>query len=286
MKSKYLFILLFILILLPLRTIFAEDKEEIRINYRNQPVVDSDLDGVTDEGEKQISNTDSQNSDTDKDGFGDGIERISGTDPLNSNSYPGVPIQQIKKEMPWAWYVARTGGLVGFLLLYFSMLLGLAIRTPILNKIIKPKYSCRPHCWISLQALIFAFLHGFSLLFDKYLSFGFKDILVPFSSKFSPLFLSLGIISFYLIIILVVSSYLRRFIPDKLWRFLHSLNVALYIFTLIHALFLGTDLKVPLIRNVFLAMNGFLILLLVINLFFRIFRDMKQQETPGDSCPN
>ena len=191
-------------------------------------------------------------------------------------------------ETPWAWYIARMGGLIGFLLLYVSIFLGLAIRTPVLNKIIKPAYSCRPHCWISLQALIFAFLHGISLLFDKYLGFGLKDIFVPFATDFNPKFVALGIISFYLMIVLVVSSYLRRFIPNGLWRFLHSLNVALYVFAAIHALQLGTDLKIPIVRNIFLGMNAFLAVLMIINLFFRIFKDTKNTEVssePGDNCP-
>ncbi len=187
-------------------------------------------------------------------------------------------------EIPWAWYVSRIGGLIGFLLLYISILLGLAIRTPILNKIIKPSFSCRPHCWISLQALIFASVHGLALLFDKYISFGLKDIFVPFAASFKPILVGLGTVSLYLMVALVISSYLRRFIPNGLWRFLHSFNVALYIFTVIHALYLGTDLKIPLIRNIFLAMNGFLALLLLINLFARIFKDTKQ-ETQNDNCP-
>lgn len=187
-------------------------------------------------------------------------------------------------EIPWAWYAARSGGLLAFLLLYLSVFLGLAIRTPILKKIIKPVYSCRPHCWISLQALIFAFLHGFSLIFDKYLGFGLKDVFIPWSSKFSPNLLALGIIGFYLIIVLVISSYLRKFIPNGIWRFLHSLNVILYIFVLIHALYLGTDLKVPVLRNVFLGMNGFMILLMLINLISRVFKETKQ-EIPNDNCP-
>jgi DMSO/TMAO reductase YedYZ heme-binding membrane subunit len=128
-------------------------------------------------------------------------------------------------------------------------------------------------------------VHGFSLLFDKYLNFGFKDILVPFTASYSPMLIALGTIGLYLMIVLVISSYLRRFIPNGLWRFLHSFNVALYVFTVIHALYLGTDLKISSVRNIFLGMNGFLVLLMAVNLFVRIFRDTKQLEEPADNCP-
>ena len=44
-------------------------------------------------------------------------------------------------------------------------------------------------------------------------------------------------------IILVATSYARKYISQKVWRTIHFLNIALYIFSIIHAFYLGTDLK-------------------------------------------
>lgn len=177
------------------------------------------------------------------------------------------------------WYLSRSSALVAFLLLYISIFFGLAIRTSILKKIIKPIYSFNLHCLLSFQALLFATLHGIILIFHKFINFNWKNVFIPFyptnSSLIDKNFLALGVISFYLIIILVFSSYLRRFISNWFWRFIHSFNIILYIFVVIHALYLGTDLKIPLWRNIFLALNGFLALLFVANLTTRLLEKVK-----------
>lgn len=185
---------------------------------------------------------------------------------------------QTSSNVPWAWYVARSTGIVGFILLYLSIFLGLSIRTPFLNKIIKPIYSLNIHRWISVQALIFAAIHGFSLLFDNYFHFTLVDILIPFamsqeleSSGMDKGLLALGIISFYLMIILVVTSYTRKYIGQSLWRSIHFLNISLYFITIIHAIYLGTDLKSSgLAREIFIYANFFLSIIFASNLIWRI----------------
>jgi len=116
------------------------------------------------------------------------------------NSDETQPIPEPQAETPWAWYVARASGLIGFLLLYLAIFFGLAVRTPLLQRIIKPAYSASTHCWISLQALLFVLLHGMALLFDKFFHFSLVDIFVPFAFSGAPgvdtNLLALGIIAF------------------------------------------------------------------------------------------
>lgn len=257
---------------------FSANAEDGLVEYVNDVIVDYDLDGLTDEGEKQIFNTDPQKIDTDNDGFKDGSEILTGYDPLDSNSFPGtVQVDQNESngEIPWAWYVSRAAGLIGFVLLYISIFLGLTLRIPLMRKIFKPLYAANIHCWISLQATLFAFLHGVVLLFDKFLKFSLVDLFVPFVSSYEPIFLSMGIISFYLMIILVVSSYMRSRISYKSWRILHFTNIALYIFSVVHAAKLGTDLKDTTNFNIFLFLNAFLVFLMLLNMQLRITERIK-----------
>jgi predicted ferric reductase len=172
------------------------------------------------------------------------------------------------------------------------MFLGLAIRTPLLNRIIKPVYSFRVHCWISLQALIFALIHGLSLLGDKFVNFNLGHIFVPFFPQTSPSvdqnFLALGIIGFYLMVILVASSYWRNGISYSFWRGLHFLNVGMFIIIFIHSLFLGTDMKIEIIRNIFIWANVFIIILMFINFLSRMIKlwqknaAVYQGDAPGE----
>jgi methionine sulfoxide reductase heme-binding subunit len=276
------FLIFFMIILGGVHFVKSEEK---KLDYKKETVVDSDLDGLTDLGEKEIFKTDPINPDTDGDGILDGAEIVGESNPLD-NASPSAKetiFQKtyiIEKETSWAWYLTRSSALLGFFLLWISIFLGVSIRTPLLNKIIKPVYSVSIHGWISLQALFFALVHGISLLFDKLLSLNIFNIFIPFyplSEKqeniINPDFLALGIISFYVMLILVLTSYLRKFIPRYLWRAVHSLNIGLYVVVVIHALYLGTDLKTEgLARNIFIYANIFLAALFIINILVRLFK--------------
>lgn len=246
--------------------------QEENVDYSENVIVDMDLDGITDQGEKQIFQTDPGKPDTDGDGFGDVIEVLSGTDPVDQISYPGAPAPLIKSdnETPWAWYASRAFGLVAFTLLYVSIFLGLTLRIPLLRKIFAPVYSMRIHCWISFQATILAFLHGSALMLDRFLKFSIVDVFVPFASSFEPVLLPLGILSFYLMVILVATSYGRKYMSQKLWRITHFANIVLYIIVLVHIFGLGTDLKNPIVFDIFLYANAFLVFLMLLNMQLRI----------------
>ncbi|MFZ2975436.1 MAG: hypothetical protein WA055_02265 [Candidatus Moraniibacteriota bacterium] len=262
--------------------------EEKKVDYGSEIVIDSDLDGLTDEGEKQIYNTNEKNPDTDQDGIIDGAEVISGTDPLDRTSPSIVEVYNANLseiEVPWGWYLTRASALIGFFLLYLSIFFGIAIRNPILKKIISPIYSLDIHGWISVQALLFALLHGVSLLFDKFLAFNWVNIFVPFfplsesatRAGVEPIYLAMGVVSFYLMLALIVSSYLRKFINFRVWRFIHFFNLALWIFVILHALQLGTDMKNVVVRNIFIYANAFLMFLFAVNLVSRIFNLIRQK---------
>jgi methionine sulfoxide reductase heme-binding subunit len=276
----FIFLLLFIFPVL----VSADEKREVK--YESDVIIDSDLDGLTDEGERQIFLTDPQNPDTDADGISDGAETLGQTNPLDPNEpkVKEVVVPQIKRETPWVWYATRASALMGFLLLYLSFFFGLAIRTPGLKKIVSPANSFSVHSWISLQALIFAAIHGLSLFFDKFLNFSLKDILVPLALKsnvagISPELVAIGIISFYIMLALVLTSYFRKFISHQIWRALHFLNAGLYILVFIHALYLGTDLRSGWPQYIFIGANvllGFLILTSLINKIISSIRDWRR----------
>ena len=119
--------------------------------------------------------------------------------------------------------------LVGFLLLYIAIFAGTVSCLPGIGKYFLRLRSLNFHCWISVQALLFAAMHGLFLLFDKLIPFSLADVLIPFHSSFEPGLVALGTISFYLMIILVATSYTRKYISYGTWRTVHFLNIALYI---------------------------------------------------------
>ncbi|KKP68459.1 MAG: Ferric reductase domain protein transmembrane component domain protein [Candidatus Moranbacteria bacterium GW2011_GWE1_35_17] len=283
MKNKIIISSLFIAgLFLGINCASAQDNAETRLDYKEELILDSDLDGLTDLGEKEIFKTDPLNPDSDSDGFYDGAEILGKTNPLDNLS-PVVTrtisesTTVLENEAPWAWYVARVTGLISFSLLYIVMFLGLSIRTPILNKLVKPIHSLNIHAWLSVQALVLVFVHGGALLFDKYLKFTWPDILVPFFNKTYSPELALGIMAMYLMLILIGTSYLKKFIKHGIWRVVHFLNIALYTMAVYHALYLGTDLASEMARNIFIGANIFLVVIVVINIFTRIIKFIQRK---------
>jgi len=141
-----------------------------------------------------------------------------------------------------------------------------------------------------LQALIFALIHGVILLFDKMVGFGWQNIFIPFYASshdnavgVNPEFLALGIIGFYIMFILVLSSYLKKFISQYVWRGLHFLNIGLFVAVFIHALYLGTDLKNETFRVIFIIANFLLLILIAINLLLRMTKSLfHKEEVPAN----
>lgn len=248
-----------------------------KVDYGNQEPIDSDLDGLTDQAEVQIYKTDPNNPDTDGDGYYDGTEVLAGSNPLDSSSTPVSVKNQsqatsapTQTETPWAWYFSRASGLVAFALLYVSMFLVLTIRLPFFRKIFAPVFAMNAHGWIALQATILVLLHGVVLIFDKFINLSLLNVFVPFTSPYQSSLVALGTIGFYLMILLVATSYGRKYLSFKLWRTIHFFNIGLYFIVVVHALYLGTDLKVPLYRDIFIAANALLVVLMFVNMFLQI----------------
>jgi predicted ferric reductase len=67
-------------------------------------------------------------------------------------------------------------------------------------------------------------------------------VLIPFASaNYRPLWVGLGQIGPYLLAIVVLSFYFRRWIGYRLWRAIHYLSFAVFGLGLLHGLMSGTD---------------------------------------------
>jgi predicted ferric reductase len=180
---------------------------------------------------------------------------------------------------PWAWYIARAAGLIGFVFLWLTIFLGLAIRNPLLKKMIAPIYSYDFHCFTAAMAVFLALVHGTALLFDTSIGFGIKDIAIPFYSQtevVSTNYLALGIIAFYAMLVMTITSYMRQHLSHWLWRALHFLNPLAFIFVVFHGINSGTDMKNVYVTVAFLASSLILIIIYISSLGFALWRRFRE----------
>ena len=152
------------------------------------------------------------------------------------------------------WYLSRSSAIVAYILLWISMVLGLAIT----NKLARawpggPTFAAL-HEHTSWLGLLLAAFHALILLGDHYIGYTLPQVLMPFASAaYRPLWVGLGQLSLYLLAFVVSSFYLRRWISYRAWRTLHFASFGVFALALLHGLFSGTDSGVAWIGGLYWA---------------------------------
>ncbi len=142
------------------------------------------------------------------------------------------------------WYLTRGTGVVALLLLTASVALGVLTtsrwRTPRW-----PRFAVSAvHRNLTLLAVVFIVVHVVTTVLDGYAPIRLVDALVPFVSRYRPVWLGLGAVAFDLILALVITSLLRARFGYRLWRKVHWLAYASWPLALVHAFGSGSDARV------------------------------------------
>ncbi len=141
------------------------------------------------------------------------------------------------------WYVNRAAGIVAWLLLASSMMVGLLLSSRALGKKARPNWLTDLHRGLSGLAVAFVAVHIAGAVGDNYINFGTADILVPFASGWKPLAMAWGIVSMYILLAVEGSSLLRKHLSKKTWRAIHFSAFPLFITATTHAYTAGTDAR-------------------------------------------
>ena len=143
-------------------------------------------------------------------------------------------------EKIW-WYVARAGGLTAWWLLAGAVLWGLALSTRVAKGKVTPAWLLDLHRFLGGLALTFTGVHLVALLVDSWAPFGWSDVLVPLASRWRPVPVALGVVALYLLIAVEATSLVRKWLPKRLWRAVHSTSFALFLLGTGHALTAGSE---------------------------------------------
>ncbi|HTW05412.1 MAG TPA: ferric reductase-like transmembrane domain-containing protein [Streptosporangiaceae bacterium] len=143
------------------------------------------------------------------------------------------------------WYTTRATGVVALLLLTGTVILGVAgvgrIDTPRWPRLL----TAGLHRNLSLLAVAFVAGHILTTVLDGYAPIGWISAVVPFSSPYRTLWLSLGTVAFDLLLAVVITSLIRVRLGYRAWRAAHWLGYASWPVALWHGLGTGTDSKLP-----------------------------------------
>jgi predicted ferric reductase len=143
------------------------------------------------------------------------------------------------------WYITRASGLVAYVLIWFSMVWGLGVSSKIFDTLLHGTFTYDFHQYISLLAIGFTLLHMGVLLFDGYMPYSVWQILIPFISPYRPLWIGIGVIGFYLMLLVTVTFYLHTRIGMKAFRTIHVFSLVSYFAITLHSFMSGSDSSLP-----------------------------------------
>ena len=142
------------------------------------------------------------------------------------------------------WYFARSAGILAYLLLSSSAVLGLVMSARARTS--WPRFAVEEvHRFLAILTGVFVALHGLTLLLDRVVPLSLAQAIVPFTSTYRPFAVGLGVLSAELLAAVGVSNLLRKEIPHRLWRRIHYLTFAVWLGATAHGLLAGTDRQDP-----------------------------------------
>lgn len=177
-----------------------------------------------------------------------------------------TPNQNFNAALSIPWYISRSSAIAAYILMFLIVIWGLGMTSGFTYRIEEPAKAWNTHQFMAISLVILILTHISSLLFDKFINFGWKDILILFFSSFKPAYLSLGIIGFYILIAIILISLFLRIKKPRFWRITHYLTYLLFVMSLIHGLFIGTDSSSNVMKIIYLV-TGVIFTFLIIYRF-------------------
>jgi sulfoxide reductase heme-binding subunit YedZ len=173
------------------------------------------------------------------------------------------------------WYITRAAGLMGYFLIWLSTAWGLVVSTKILDRFVERAFTYDFHEYLSWLGLAFIGVHVVVLMADKYLPYSIWQVLIPFLSPYRPLWVGIGVIAFYLSLLVTITFYLKSKIGASAFRKIHYLSFIAYFGATLHGLYAGTDSVLPAAN---LLYKGTLLITLFLSVYWVIMFYFRRQE--------
>jgi len=163
--------------------------------------------------------------------------------------------------MNLTWFIIRGSGLAAFALLSASMIWGLWISNRTFGRTVKAKGLQWLHESLGLAAVAATVIHMVALSMDEFIGFGLADILVPGFATWEPLAVALGVVTFWTMVAVSASFYVKRWISQSMWRSIHYLSFGSFVAALAHGVMAGTDTGHPLVTSLYVGATIAVVLL-------------------------
>jgi sulfoxide reductase heme-binding subunit YedZ len=182
---------------------------------------------------------------------------------------------------PLLWYLTRAAAVSAYVVLTAAVLLGMLRGVA--------RTSGERLSWITdelhqtLATLFFALvvLHLLTLFYDPFLPFSLVNLLTPLSEPYRPFAVSLGVLALYTLVIVLLSSWIRRMLPYRLWRVLHYASFATFALVTLHGILAGSDTGETWMRGLYAGAGTAAAFLILMRLYINR-RQRSPQSDPKD----
>lgn len=185
---------------------------------------------------------------------------------------PGLSLSLLGSTPKVYWYLSRASALVAYGLLWVSMVLGVLITNKLARVWPGGPTAFDLHQHASLLGLAFVLFHALILMGDHYIAYTLTQVFTPFASvNYRVVWVGLGQVGFYLLVLVALSFYVRSIIGTRTWRVIHFLSFAVYGLALVHGIWSGTDSKLSWIREGYWITGSVLLFLIVYRVLAGLF---------------
>ena len=164
------------------------------------------------------------------------------------------------------WMAIRGSGIIAFLLLAGSTIWGLLISTKVLGRAVKAKGVSFFHESLGIGSLVATGIHIYFLFNHDYIDFGYRALLVPGASSWRPLAVAFGVVAFYMMFLITVSFYVKKWIGQAAWRAIHMMSFGTFLGAALHGVFSGTDTSHPVVISMYVGSLAIVGILLVVRI--------------------
>lgn len=166
---------------------------------------------------------------------------------------PAFLIATLLPNVKVLWYISRATGIVSLVLMGAIVLLGIATASKSMPKGFGRLLGPDLHRRLSITTLGFLAVHIVSAILDPFVAVGVSSTVVPFTSKYRPLWVGLGTVAFDLFLVIIATSIIRHRFNHGVWKKIHYLSWAIVSFALFHAIGTGSDTQVKIVEVIYVA---------------------------------
>lgn len=173
------------------------------------------------------------------------------------------------------WFAARSSGIVAWFLFTATALWGVFAASKFWQSAKRPKALVELHRWLAVLAWVFSAIHLVTLWADSYVEFGAAELFLPGASEWKTVPVAFGVIAFWILMAVQVSSLVRDRIGRRSWKWVHLTSYGAWWATTLHGILAGTDATNVVLRSASMSAISMLVVVATYRLFTR--------RTPGRS---